>query len=392
MSVYAIIESIVPYIRPEYKKRYFAQMRALLAYVQPNRTKSIKTFERIIETIHEYLIEGVDYPSLYEKTAEKIELFNGDLYCCALRYAASTNPFDEDDGYVFPQRCYNYKHDASSAFCKIHRLENALYASGGRTCGCPNYIHKYKWEHYGAIFTKDIAADSFIKQFGSHSSSKDNTLVSYSKYLFREYFNPFRGTSYETIDMKPKVVTTPPLIVQSKPLTIQTTPPLIVQSKPLTIQTTPPLIVQSKPLTIQTTHQLIVKSKPRCIPSTKYVFTIEESQFYWTLFFNYAITHKLLKIGDPEAFVSIHVYDRPDMDDDEDEIQYFLDGKYIIENNYKKGTGLKIIGLCIEKNGESIALLSSNIITRLDEYNSPTFTFCPKKLEYFVRTKLDIII
>ena len=243
MSVYAIIESIVPYIRPEYKKRYFAQMRALLAYIQPHRTKSIKTFERIIETIHDYLIEGIDYPSLYEKTAEKIEIFNGDLYCCALRYNVSvTNPFDEDDGYVFPQRCYNYKHDASSAFCKIHRFENALYASGGRTCGCPNYIHKYKWEHYGAIFTKDIASDSFIKQFASSSLSKNNKLVSYSSYLFREYFNPFREKSCEiiAIDVKPMPVQTKP-IPQPSPMPVQTKPmpqpsPMPVQTKPMPVQ------------------------------------------------------------------------------------------------------------------------------------------------------------
>lgn len=353
MSVYTIIESIVPYIRPEYKKRYFAQMRALLAYVQPNRTKSIKTFERIIETIHEYLIEGVDYMTLYEKTAEKIEIFNGDIYCCALRYATTTtNPFDEDDGYVFPQRCYNYKHDASSAFCKIHRLENE---SGGRTCGCPNYIHKYKWEHYGAIFTKDIAADNFIKQFVSSSLSKNNKLVSYSTYLFREYFNPFREM--------PEPITLP---------TIQPKPVPQIQAK----FTPTPVKVQSQP-----------QSKP--VYTTCYQFTKEESQIYWTLFFSYALKHKLLKIGDPEEFIPIQVYDRPDIDDDdEDNIQYFLDGKYIIENNYKKGTGLRIIGLCIEKNGEHIALLASNIQSHLAEYNSPTFTFCPKKLEYFVRNKL----
>lgn len=365
MSVYAIIESFVPYIRPEYKKRYFAQMRALLAYIQPNRTKSIKTFERIVETIGEYLIEGVDYPTLYEKTAEKIEIFNGDIYCCALRYVnttTTTNPFDEDDGYVFPQRCYNYKHDASSAFCKIHRLENALYASGGRTCGCPNYIHKYKWEHYGAIFTKDIAADSFIKQFSSSSLSKNNKLVSYSAYLFRNYFNPFRDVSIP--------ITLP--TIQQKPIpTIQQKP---ISTEPSTIQ------IQVKPL-----------PTPTPTPTVSYQFTKEESQLYWTLFFNYALKHKLLKIGDPEGFVPIHVYDRPDIDeDDEDDIQYFLDGKYIIENNYKKGSGLKIIGCCIEKKGEYTAILSSNIQSYVYEYNSPTFTFCPKKLEYFVRNKLNI--
>lgn len=350
MSVYTIIESIVPYIRPEYKKRYFAQMRALLAYIQPNRTKSIKTFERIVETIGEYLIDGVDYPTLYEKTAEKIEIFNGDIYCCALRYVntnATTNPFDEDDGYVFPQRCYNYKHDASSAFCKIHRLENE---SGGRTCGCPNYIHKYKWEHYGAIFTKDITADSFIKQFSSSSLSKNNKLVSYSAYLFRNYFNLFRDVP----------ITLPTIQNQVKPT------PVKPQEKPTT--------TESKAAT-----------------KVCYQFTKEESQLYWTLFFNYALKHKLLKIGDPEGFVPIHVYDRPDIDeDDEDDIQYFLDGKYIIENNYKKGTGLKIIGCCIEKKGEYTAILSSNIQSYVDEYNSPTFIFCPKKLEYFVRNKLNI--
>jgi hypothetical protein len=350
MSVYAIIESIVPYIRPEYKKRYFAQMRALLAYVQPHRTKSIKTFERIIETIHEYLIDGVDYSLLYEKTAEKIEIFNGDLYCCALRYTATTtNQFDEDDGYVFPQRCYNYKHDASSAFCKIHRLENALYASGGRTCGCPNYIHKYKWEHYGAIFTKNIASDSFIKQFGSFHSAKGNTLVSYSAYLFRSYFNLFREIPTNNV----------------------------------------------KPIQLITPHEksiIPIQSKHTGSPSTKYIFTKEESQFYWTLFLNYALQHKLLKIGDPEAFIPIQVYDRPDIDENENEIQYFLDGKYIIENNYKKGGKLKIIGLCIEKNGEHTAFLALNIQTQLEEYNSATFTFCLKKLEYFVRNKLDMLV
>lgn len=357
MSVYAIIESIVPYIRPEYKKRYFAQMRALLAYVQPNRTKSIKTFERIVETIHEYLIEGIDYMTLYEKTAEKIELFNGDLYCCALRYATTTNLFDEDDGYVFPQRCYNYKHDASSAFCKIHRLENEY---GGRTCGCPNYIHKYKWEHYGAIFTKDISADSFIKQFASSSLSKNNRLVSYASYLFRNYFNPFREIP-SSCDNVPEPITPP---------TIQLKPIPHVQSK-------------SKPEP--------VKSQAKHATTTCYQFTKEESQLYLTLFFNYALKNKLLKIGDPDGFISIQIYDRPDIDDDdEDNIQYFLDDKYIIENNYKKGTGLKIIGLCIEKNGEHTVLLASNIQSRLDEYNSPTFTFCPKKLEYFVRNKLNI--
>jgi len=374
MSVYAIIESIVPYIRPEYKKRYFAQMRALLAYVQSNRTKSIKTFERIIETIHEYLIDGIDYPSLYEKTAEKIEIFNGDLYCCALRYVntATTNSFDEDDGYVFPQRCYNYKHDASSAFCKIHRLENE---SGGRTCGCPNYIHKYKWEHYGAIFSKNITADSFIKQFSSSNMVKDNTLVSYSTYLFREYFNPFREISCETI------------AIDVKPNSLQTIQPQ-VQVKPTSLQTIQPQ-VQVKPTPIHPIPSITVS-----IQAKKYIFTKEETQFYWTLFLNYALKNKLLKIGDPEAFIPIHVYDRPDIDeDDEDEIQYFLDGKYIIENNYKNGTGLKIIGLCIEKNGEYNAILASNINSRLDEYNpSPMFEFCPKKLEYFVRNKLDILV
>jgi hypothetical protein len=355
MSAYAIIESIVPYIRPEYKKRYFAQMRALLAYVQPNRTKSIKTFERIVETIHEYLIEGIDYMTLYEKTAEKIEIFNGDLYCCALRYSTTTNSFDEDDGYVFPQRCYNYKHDALSAFCKIHRLENE---SGGRTCGCPNYIHKYKWEHYGAIFTKDISADSFIKQFTSSSLSKNNKLVSYASYLFRNYFNPFREISSSCNNVHESI--TPP--------TIQLKPIHQVKAKPA-----------HKPVKAQAKHA-----------TTAYCqFTKEESQLYLTLFFNYALKHKLLKIGDPDRFIPIQIYDRPDIDDDdEDNIQYFLDDKYIIENNYKKGSGLKIIGLCIEKNGEHTALLASNIQSRLDEYNSPTFTFCPKKLEYFVRNKL----
>jgi hypothetical protein len=356
MSVYAIIESIVPYIRSEYKKRYFAQMRALLAYIQHNRTKSIKTFERIVETIGEYFIEGVDFPTLYEKTAEKIEIFNGDIYCCALRYVNTTttpNLFDEDDGYVFPQRCYNYKHDTSSAFCKIHRLENALYASGGRTCGCPNYIHKYKWEHYGAIFTKDIAADSFIKQFASSSLSKNNKLVSYSAYLFRNYFNPFRDVSI--------------------PITLPT-----AREKP---------IPQIQPK-LRPTH-----ASNQSPPTTTrcYQFTKEESQMYWTLFFNYALRNKLLKIGDPEGFVPIQVYDRPDIDeDDQDDIQYFLDGKYIIENNYKKGSGLKIIGCCIENKGEYTAILSSNIQSHINEYNSPTFTFCPKKLEYFVRNKLNI--
>jgi hypothetical protein len=364
MSVYTIIESIVPYIRPEYKKRYFAQMRALLAYVQPNRTKSIKTFERIIETIHEYLIDGIDYPTLYEKIAEQIEIFNGDIYCCALRYAANTtttNPFDEDDGFVFPQRCYNYKHDTSSAFCKIHRLENALYASGGRTCGCPNYIHKYKWEHYGAIFTKDIAADSFIKQFASTRLSKNNKLVSYSAYLFRNYFNLCHDVSIH-------IPATPPTIQQKS----------IPQ-------------IQVKSTTVKT--QVKQLSMPVQTPATtvSYQFTKEESQLYWTLFFNYALKHKLLKIGDPEGFVPIQVYDRPDIDeDDEDNIQYFLDGKYIIENNYKKGTGLKIIGCCIENKGESTAILSSNIQSYVSEYNSPTFIFCPKKCEYFVRNKLNI--
>lgn len=365
MSVYAIIESIVPYIRPEYKKRYFAQIRALLAYVQPNRTKSIKTFERIIETIHEYLIEGVDYMTLYEKTAEKIELFNGDLYCCALRYATTTTHLlDEDDGYVFPQRCYNYKHDASSAFCKIHRLENE---SGGRTCGCPNYIHKYKWEHYGAIFTKDIATDSFIKQFASSSLSKNNKLVSYASYLFRSYFNPFREISSSYVNVY-ESITSP---------TIQLKHIQQVKAKPVP----EPVKAQAK----QAPTQLKYATTTCC------QFTKEESQLYLTLFFNYALKHKLLKIGDPDGFIPIQIYDRPDMDDDdEDNVQYFLDDKYIIENNYKKGTGLKIIGLCIKKNGEHTVLLSSNIQSRLDEYNSPTFTFCPKKLEYFVRNKLNI--
>ena len=359
MSVYAIIESIVPYIRPEYKKRYFAQMRALLTYVQPNRTKSIKTFERIVETIHEYLIDGIDYPTLYEKTAEKIEIFNGDIYCCALRYVNTTpNPFDEDDGYVFPQRCYNYKHEASSAFCKIHRLENE---SGGRTCGCPNYIHKYKWEHYGAIFTKDIAADSFMKQFASTSLSKNNKLVSYSAYLFRNYFNPFRDVS----------------------IPIHATPPTIQQKSIPQIQ--------AKPTTVKTQVKQVSMPIQNPANTVCYQFTKEETQLYWTLLFNYALKNKLLKIGDPEGFVSIQVYDRPDIDeDDEDDIQYFLDGKYIIENNYKKGRGLKIIGCCIENKGEYTAILSSNIQSYLAEYNSPTFTFCPKKCEYFVRNKLNI--
>lgn len=368
MSVYTIIESIVPYIRPEYKKRYFAQMRALLAYVQPNRTKSIKTFERIIETIHEYLMEGVDYMTLYEKTAEKIEMFNGDIYCCALRYATNTtNLFDEDDGYVFPQRCYNYKHDASSAFCKIHRLENE---SGGRTCGCPNYIHKYKWEHYGAIFTKEIVADNFIKQFTSSSLSKNNKLVSYSAYLFHTYFNPFREIH------EPITIPT----IHSNPI-----PQIRVKLAPVPVQAKSSIQNHSKPLHVHTiTHTQTTPTHTTC-----YQFTKEESQIYWTLFFSYALKHKLLKIGDPEEFIPIQVYDRPDIDDDdEDNIQYFLDGKYIIENNYKKGTGLRIIGLCIEKNGEHIALLASNIQSHLAKYNSPTFTFCPKKLEYFVRNKL----
>lgn len=367
MSVYAIIESIVPYIRPEYKKRYFAQMRALLAYIQPNRTKSIKTFERIVETIAEYLIEGVDYPTLYEKTAEKIEIFNGDIYCCALRYTANTtttNPFDEDDGYVFPQRCYNYKHDASSAFCKIHRLENE---SGGRTCGCPNYIHKYKWEHYGAIFTKDIAADSFMKQFSASSLSKNNKLVSYSAYLFRNYFNPSRDVS----------ISIPIPTIQQKPIPQ-------IQAKPSSF----PIKIQAKSIPLPSPVKTHASTT-----TVYYQFTKEESQLYWTLFFNYALKHKLLKIGDPEGFVPIQVYDRPDIDeDDEDDIQYFLDGKFIIENNYKKGTGLRIIGCCIENKGEYTAVLSSNIQSYVAEYNSPTFTFCPKKLEYFVRNKLDMLV